>query len=134
MIFSPEKSRSSNCFGDTQRELLEIHTTGQLVAQLNLYATRSFRPDALVDAGTEQGARRGLLGVRAPRRHAGGRRASTNADASRVEAILATYRPIDPVARGDYRKEGWDDLRSEGAGLIAETVSNNDLMRANWPG
>ena len=57
-----------------------------------------------------------------------------DADASRVEAILATYRPIDPVARGaDYRKEGWTTFDPK-APAYRPNQAEIDRMRANWPG
>ena len=92
-----------------------------------------FGPDALVDAGTDkehaevysESVRRGGTLVTAR---------VNDADASRVEAILATYRPIDPVARGsDYRKEGWTTFDPK-APAYRPNQTEIDRMRANWPG
>lgn len=88
---------------------------------------------ALVDAGTDkehaevysESVRRGGTLVTAR---------VEDADASRVEAILATYRPIDPVARGaDYRKEGWTTFDPK-APAYRPNQTEIDRMRANWPG
>ena len=88
---------------------------------------------ALVDAGTDkehaevysESVRRGGTLVTAR---------VNDADASRVEAILATYRPIDPVARGaDYRKEGWTTFDPK-APAYRPNQTEIDRMRANWPG
>lgn len=88
---------------------------------------------ALVDAGTDkehaevysESVRRGGTLVTAR---------VNDADASRVESILATYRPIDPVARGaDYRKEGWTTFDPK-APAYRPNQTEIDRMRANWPG
>ncbi len=88
---------------------------------------------ALVDAGTDkdhaevysESVRRGGTLVTAR---------VNDADASRVEAILATYRPIDPIARGaDYRKEGWTTFDPK-APAYRPNQTEIDRMRANWPG
>ncbi|MCC8432309.1 hypothetical protein LJ725_25320 [Reyranella aquatilis] len=88
---------------------------------------------ALVDAGTDkehaevysESVRRGATLVTAR---------VNDADASRVEAILANYRPIDPVARGaDYRKEGWTTFDPK-APAYRPNQTEIDRMRANWPG
>ena len=88
---------------------------------------------ALVDAGTDkehaevysESVRRGGTLVTAR---------VNDADASRVEAILANYRPIDPVARGaDYRKEGWTTFDPK-APAYRPNQTEIDRMRANWPG
>jgi hypothetical protein len=65
---------------------------------------------ALVDAGVDrehadvysESVRRGctMVSVRA-----------RDEDAARIEAVLATYKPIDPVTRGaEYRKTGWQSF------------------------
>lgn len=55
-------------------------------------------------------------------------------DAPRVEAILGTYRPIDPVTRGDeYRKAGWTSFDAK-APPYRPNQAEVDRMRANWPG
>ena len=52
----------------------------------------------------------------------------------RVEAMLATYKPIDPVVRGEeYRKSGWSTF-DEKAPPYRPNQSEVDRMRANWPG
>lgn len=88
---------------------------------------------ALVDAGTDkehaevysESVRRGGTLVTAR---------VNDADASRVEAILANYRPIDPIARGaDYRKEGWTTFDPK-APAYRPNQTEIDRMRANWPG
>lgn len=88
---------------------------------------------ALVDAGTDkehaevysESVRRGGTLVTAR---------VNDADASRIEAILATYKPIDPVARGsDYRKEGWTNF-DPAAAPYRPNQTEVDRMRANWPG
>lgn len=88
---------------------------------------------ALVDAGTDkehaevysESVRRGGTLVTAR---------VNDADASRVEAILANYRPIDPIARGaDYRKEGWTTF-DPNAPAYRPNQTEIDRMRANWPG
>ncbi len=88
---------------------------------------------ALVDAGTDkehaevysESVRRGGTLVTAR---------VNDADASRVEALLANYRPIDPIARGaDYRKEGWTTFDPK-APAYRPNQTEIDRMRANWPG
>ena len=88
---------------------------------------------ALVDAGTDkehaevysESVRRGGTLVTAR---------VNDADASRIEAILATYKPIDPVARGShYRKEGWTNF-DPAAAPYRPNQTEVDRMRANWPG
>ena len=84
---------------------------------------------ALVGAGVSHGeaevysesVRRGgtLVSVRVP-----------DEDASRIQAILDRFKPIDPAVRGaEYRKAGWNDLRPEGGALPAE----RDRDRAHAP-
>ena len=55
-------------------------------------------------------------------------------DAARIESVLATYRPIDPVTRGaEYRKTGWQTF-DEKAPPYQPTQAEIDRMRATWPG
>ena len=55
-------------------------------------------------------------------------------EAARVEAMLSTYKPIDPVVRGEeYRKSGWSAF-DEKAPPYRPNSSEIDRMRANWPG
>jgi hypothetical protein len=55
-------------------------------------------------------------------------------DAARVESMLATYRPIDPVARRDeYRRTGWQTFDAS-APPYRPNQAEIDRMRANWPG
>lgn len=88
---------------------------------------------ALVDAGVDrehadvysESVRRGgtMVSVRA-----------RDEDAARIEAVLATYRPIDPVTRGaEYRKTGWQTF-DEKAPPYRPNQAEIDRMRATWPG
>ncbi len=55
-------------------------------------------------------------------------------DAAEVEALLAGYRPIDPVTRrAEYRKEGWKTFDPKAA-PYRPSQAEIDRMRANWPG
>jgi hypothetical protein len=55
-------------------------------------------------------------------------------DADRVEAILATYKPIDPVTRGaEYRKAGWTTFDPK-APPYRPNQGEIERMRANWHG
>lgn len=57
-----------------------------------------------------------------------------DADASRIQAILDRYKPIDPVARGaDYRRDGWTTFDPK-APAYRPSQTEVDRMRANWPG
>ena len=59
---------------------------------------------------------------------------ASDADAARIEAILASYKPIDPVTRGaEYRKTGWA-VFDEKAPPYQPSQTEIDRMRANWPG
>jgi len=75
-------------------------------------------------SGFETSVRRGgtMVSVRA-----------SDADAARIEAILASYKPIDPVTRGaEYRKTGWA-VFDEKAPPYQPSQTEIDRMRANWP-
>ena len=53
---------------------------------------------------------------------------------SRAEAILAGYKPVDPVLRdAEYRKEGWKSFDPK-APPYRPSQAEVDRMRANWPG
>jgi hypothetical protein len=55
-------------------------------------------------------------------------------EAPRVETMMATYKPVDPVARGDeYRKTGWSTFDDK-APPYRPTQAEIDRIRANWPG
>ena len=55
-------------------------------------------------------------------------------DIGRVEAMMATYKPIDPVARGtEYRRTGWQTFDAN-APAYRPSQAEVDRMRANWPG
>jgi len=55
-------------------------------------------------------------------------------DASRIETLMATYKPIDPVVRGaEYRKTGWKTF-DEKAPPYRPNQTEIDRMRATWPG
>lgn len=55
-------------------------------------------------------------------------------DVDRIEAVLAGYKPIDPIIRGaEYRKEGWKTFDPKAAPYRPNQVEV-DRMRANWPG
>ena len=55
-------------------------------------------------------------------------------DADRIEAVLANYKPIDPVTRGaEYRKTGWATF-DEKAPAYRPNQAEIDRMRATWPG
>jgi len=55
-------------------------------------------------------------------------------DADRVDAILASYKPIDPALRGDeYRKEGWTTFDPK-ADPYRPNQAEIERIRANWPG
>ena len=55
-------------------------------------------------------------------------------DAARIEAILASSKPIDPVARGaEYRAAGWKNFDPKAA-PYRPSQTEVDRMRANWPG
>jgi hypothetical protein len=88
---------------------------------------------ALVDAGTDrehadvyaEAVRRGstLVTVRV-----------ADQDASRAEALLDQYRPVDPVARGaEYRKGGWNTFDPK-APPYRPSQAEVDRMRSSWPG
>lgn len=88
---------------------------------------------ALVDAGTNrehadiyaESVRRGgtLVTVRVP-----------DQEATRVEALLAQYQPVDPVARGaEYREAGWSTFDPK-APPYRPSQAEVDRMRSNWPG
>ena len=54
-------------------------------------------------------------------------------DVAKVEAILAGYKPIDPLTRGEaYRKEGWKTFDPK-APAYRPTQAEIDRIRANWP-
>ena len=54
-------------------------------------------------------------------------------DAAKVDAILAGYKPIDPLTRGEqYRKEGWKTFDPK-APAYRPSQAEIDRMRANWP-
>jgi len=87
---------------------------------------------ALIDAGEDrlhadvysETVRRGgtLVTARVP-----------DTEASRTEAILAGYKPVDPVLRdAEYRKEGWKSFDPK-APPYRPTQAELDRMRANWP-
>ena len=88
---------------------------------------------ALVDAGVDrehadvysESIRRGgtMVTARVP-----------DAEAGRIEAMMATYKPIDPVARGtEYRRTGWQAFDAK-APPYRPSQAEVDRMRANWPG
>lgn len=88
---------------------------------------------ALVDAGVDrehadvysESVRRGgtMVTVRA-----------RDEDAGRIDSLLTTYRPIDPVARREeYRKTGWQRF-DEKAPAYRPNQAEIDRMRATWPG
>ena len=88
---------------------------------------------ALIDAGEDrlhadvysEAVRRGgtLVTARVP-----------DAQVSRAEAIMAGYKPVDPVLRdAEYRKEGWKSFDPK-APPYRPTQAEVDRMRANWPG
>ncbi len=55
-------------------------------------------------------------------------------DAARVEAILAAYRPVDPVTRREeYTRAGWKTFDPK-APPYRPSQAEVDRMRANWPG
>ena len=55
-------------------------------------------------------------------------------DASRVEAILAAYKPVDPVVRrAEYGRAGWKTFDPK-APPYRPSQAEVDRMRANWPG
>jgi uncharacterized membrane protein len=55
-------------------------------------------------------------------------------DAAKVEAVLAGYKPIDPIVRGaEYRKTGWKSFDPK-AEPYRPSQAEVDRMRANWPG
>ncbi len=55
-------------------------------------------------------------------------------DVAEVDALLAGYRPIDPVVRGaEYRKAGWKTFDPK-APPYRPSQAEIDRMRANWPG
>jgi hypothetical protein len=55
-------------------------------------------------------------------------------DAARIEAILASSKPIDPVARGaEYRAAGWKNFDPK-ADPYRPSQTEVDRMRASWPG
>jgi hypothetical protein len=55
-------------------------------------------------------------------------------EAPRVEAMMATYKPVDPVARGEeYRKAGWSTFDDK-APPYRPNQAEIDRIRANWPG
>ena len=87
---------------------------------------------ALIDAGEDrvhadvysEAVRRGgtLVTARVP-----------EADATRIEALLADYKPIDPTMRGaEYRKEGWQTFDPK-APPYRPSQAEVDRMRSNWP-
>jgi hypothetical protein len=54
-------------------------------------------------------------------------------DVSRIEALMATYKPIDPVVRGaEYRKTGWQTF-DPSASPYQPNQTDIDRMRATWP-
>jgi hypothetical protein len=54
-------------------------------------------------------------------------------DVSRIEALMATYKPIDPVVRGaEYRKTGWQTF-DPSASPYRPNQTDIDRMRATWP-
>lgn len=54
-------------------------------------------------------------------------------DATKVDAILNGYKPIDPITRGaQYRKEGWKTFDPK-APAYRPSQAEIDRMRANWP-
>jgi hypothetical protein len=88
---------------------------------------------ALVDAGVDrdhaevysESVRRGatLVSVR-----------SRDEDASRIEAILENFRPIDPAVRAEeYRRAGWTTF-DPAAPPYQPNRTEIDRMRASWPG
>ena len=88
---------------------------------------------ALVDAGVDrehadvysESIRRGgtMVTARVP-----------DQDASRIEGLMATYKPIDPVLRGaEYRKAGWKTFDAK-APPYRPSQTEIDRIRANWPG
>ena len=57
----------------------------------------------------------------------------SESDASRIQAILDRYKPIDPVTRGaDYRREGWKTFDPK-AEPYRPSQTEVDRMRQNWP-
>ena len=55
-------------------------------------------------------------------------------EAPRVEAMMATYKPVDPVVRGkEYRKTGWS-MFDDKAPPYRPNQAEIDRIRANWPG
>jgi hypothetical protein len=87
---------------------------------------------ALIDAGEDhlhadvysEAVRRGgtLVTARVP-----------DADVTRVNALLAEYRPVDPATRVvQYRKEGWQTFDPK-APPYRPSQAEVDRMRANWP-
>jgi hypothetical protein len=87
---------------------------------------------ALIDAGEDrlhadvysEAVRRGgtLVTARVP-----------EADATRIEALLANYQPIDPASRVvEYRKEGWQTFNPK-APPYRPSEAEVERMRANWP-
>jgi hypothetical protein len=54
--------------------------------------------------------------------------------ASKAEAVMAGYKPVDPVLRGEeYRKEGWKTFDAK-APPYQPNQAEIARMRANWPG
>jgi hypothetical protein len=87
---------------------------------------------ALIDAGENrlhadvysEAVRRGgtLVTARVP-----------DTDVNRAEAILAGYKPVDPVVRrAEYRKEGWETFDPK-APPYRPSQSEVERIRANWP-
>ena len=87
---------------------------------------------ALVDAGVD----REHADVYSELVRRGGTMVSVRArdeDADRIEAVLATYKPIDPVTRGaEYRKTGWQTF-DEKAPPYRPNQAEIDRMRATGP-
>lgn len=55
-------------------------------------------------------------------------------DSPRVESIMDSQRPIDPVRRReDYRKTGWQTFDTAAPPYLP-SQAEIDRMRANWPG
>ncbi len=55
------------------------------------------------------------------------------ADASRIQAILDRFKPIDPVQRGaDYRRDGWKTFDAK-AEAYRPSQTEVNRMRENWP-
>jgi hypothetical protein len=87
---------------------------------------------ALVDAGED----RVRAGVYSESVRRGGTMVTARVrdeEAGRVEAILESCRPIDPVARGaEYRKTGWT-MFDDKAPPYRPNQAEIDRMRARWP-